>query len=695
MITTRLRGVLSTVTMSAVAAALLVVPASAAHADDDSLHYVYGPAFVGGQGTGRVGAVGVTARFYRETDNPTTPWTLAATSVVGDVDGDDEVSDAEVIDNGGAYFQARLPAGTYRVTFNEIEDGGNATMIYGPAAWSDSDEATEFTVVDRDLSLSESFLPPLGPQVTLKLSDRCSAGFRGLLEIYRADGATSGAPQLRYFNGSRSNETVHTFPGPTKIRVRSEAGGIASQWIGGDSFATAKTFTGAKGDVLDPVDVALTREFSSAAQPQLNAGGWVQSTDTTVPASGHKIRFYRATSPDGPWTLETTVESEKATDEEPAGRFLAALRDGFYRTTLNTTSAGVADRKIYTSQADGGSDFEHGTMRCMTRYGSFGFLDRLSITRTGGTVTGTVTDQRGKPINYPRVEVYESDDPAGENAKPVASVDGDYNGTYSVPVSAADVTLRFSQGHNPYNEQAERFPFPPEWLGDAPSLATAPRLSVPVGATSEGHDAIVGDPPIRPVVEPRIKGKVQYAEPLIGDSGAWSPMGATRYSVRWLRTRNGKTTAIAGATTLRYVPREADIGAQLSMRVTVSVPSTYPGIEPVVFTTKKTVTVKYAATLSVNAKVSGRKISASARVRYLGLSKQDGKVTFYWFQLKKKGKDLVPTGPERHKSVRYTKGATAKYAFKVPKSGYWAVVMVAPETSTRLEKSRGGYVVVK
>ncbi|WP_166874844.1 polysaccharide deacetylase family protein [Salinibacterium sp. ZJ450] len=82
---------------------------------------------------------------------------------------------------------------------------------------------------------------------------------------------------------------------------------------------------------------------------------------------------------------------------------------------------------------------------------------------------------------------------------------------------------------------------------------------------------------------PTISGQARVGRTLTANAGTWTPSGTT-FTYQWLSA--GQT--IAGATARIYVPRTADVGRTLSVRVTGS----YQSLTPVAATSGQTATVR-------------------------------------------------------------------------------------------------------
>lgn len=177
----------------------------------------------------------------------------------------------------------------------------------------------------------------------------------------------------------------------------------------------------------------------------------------------------------------------------------------------------------------------------------------------GGTLTGHVTIAGGAYATSVDVDLWTS------GGEPIAHDVTNGNGVYSFDkLPAGSYVLEFE------NQTESMY----EWYNNAPSIASATRISVVNGGTTTAdiHMPIHGEN----ITRPAISGTTAVGSTLTATTGTWYPVpGSIAY--QWLRDGS----PIAGATSTSYVVTEADAGTELSFESTAQINSRYtPAVSP-------------------------------------------------------------------------------------------------------------------
>jgi len=280
--------------------------------------------------------------------------------------------------------------------------------------------------------------------------------------------------------------------------------------------------------------------------------------------------------------------------------------------------------------------------------------------------------------------MFDADSGAGDS-EVISSAKSNSDGTYSLPAISGAVKLQFEPSPAGVGYPGRAVPrYLPQWSGGSTDFEHAAPAEAAAGQTDE-VDAVLSDAQIalgdRPTINhtPRVGNRLTVFS---GDT-SYDNEEAVKRSYRWLRTKGGKTTPIAGANHTYYVPTIKDAGSRLSVRVDhTPPPSSFPGIEPASSTSVLTPIIKSKSHVLATAKaIGGRKFKVTVEVDIAGAGKPDGRVYVVWLRLKQKGNRLYASGKTLSKLVRYRDGK-ATYTVKVGTKGYWAYGAVHPTTST-------------
>jgi len=156
------------------------------------------------------------------------------------------------------------------------------------------------------------------------------------------------------------------------------------------------------------------------------------------------------------------------------------------------------------------------------------------------------------------VTLWPSDQVVGSNDLPPFETLTDASGNYSFSnVGPGTYTIQFGSEDPGFRSQ---------WWRNKPSQAQATQLVVKLNKPRTGID---GTLPVQVLVPgtPRITGQARVGHILTVHSGVWKPNSVV-FTYQWMRGG----VAIADATSTTYVPTSADVGTQLTVAVTGTIP---------------------------------------------------------------------------------------------------------------------------
>ncbi len=610
----------------------------------------------------------VTVRFYKATGNSDEPWLLAETAH----------SSVESATRGD--YTAHLPAGTYRATINEFDDGSAAWGAWKPQVWDKpQDPVDQFTVSGANLYLGQTKLEFRGGTITTKLIDQC--GSTPVYTSFRIYDATLASPQASYSEAPREESggyQLHVLSKPTKIVV--EASGMYQLSYPATWYGDAPSFETAKAITLDPSDVTASHDIVLRRPLDLSPGG-VQTLSGVVQAPDHTgivgvpVRFYRATNdPEDPWSLESTTTTQPVDSNNPSGRpsgrFDARLPAGEYRVTVNEATNGEPSSRAWQARLLPNTATTNASVICLER--NSGRNASTTLDYAGGPITGRLTSPRGLPIKGASVEAY---DASGEAGAPVPAPSTvavtDVNGEYTAHALSGATKLRFvKEGYTL-----------PAWFGGT-SFDTATRLTVPVDGSSTGNDAVLFDAPLRSTTAPRLRVTALYGNKVSAYEGKWAPGYAVTRSYRWARKSGTKLTWVSSSSSSSmYTVRSGDVGKRLVVRETVTPVGNFPGVPAGVRYSTASNIVKRVSKLSLTSKRSGGRLKITVRVSVKGVSHPKGTV--------KLRARKTSGGGSKSKTVTFKDGK-ATWTFKASAGG-WAYAGTYIGSSTVAPAYDDGY----
>jgi hypothetical protein len=631
--------------------------------------------------TGTTDAPGVEVRIERST--------------TGDPDGPFETTTTTTTDTSGRY-RVTLGEGLYRAVFNERPNGSAESRLHGSTTYrSDywSNEVPYFTVEPRyqtwawTQELNQTFLPYRTGRVTGDVSSICQEEQpRGRAEVYGPDDQDSATAGL--FGFSEGTYDVHGFERPTKVLLRAD--GFVPRWIGGDDAASATAFDmPAQGADTQGPDVELAPVFAEGRTSTVR--GWVEDARTRNGVAGLRVRLYRSTTgtPAGPWVLEASGTSGSASR---TGSVAIQVPQGLYRATVNEQPDGSPASRTYRPQAwrhwsapaAEGTGVEDATNICVNR--DTVALGTESVQTAGGTLTGRVTDRRGKALYRAEVALYADDATTGD---PIRTTRTNGRGAWEMPAIDGAAKLRVTPlKEYAHGEDVELYL--PVWSGGAATASDATTVTAPEGGTTT-VDLQVRDAPLLVQQGPTVPARPLAGSTVTANRG-YAAIESVAYRFQWQRGAGDRWTSIPGATKQSYRPTSSDLGRSLRVQVTYVAPSSYPGIAPVTMTSAPSRSiVRTKARVRASAKATGsRSFTVSAKVALSGVSEPSGTAYVQWVRLTPRGNRLYPTGKVRTVEARYTRGVLRR-SVKVSRSGYWAYAVIVPESRTVVEHYDDGY----
>jgi hypothetical protein len=171
-------------------------------------------------------------------------------------------------------------------------------------------------------------------------------------------------------------------------------------------------------------------------------------------------------------------------------------------------------------------------------------------------------------------------------------------------------------------------------------------------------------------VAPVVSGRAKVGSTLTASRGTWTPGSGVSFTYQWLRAG----APIAGATSASYVPRPADLGKSLSVRVTAtngsSASATSAGTTAVAKGSLKTSRPKISGTVKV-----GQKLKAKAGT----WGPAPVKLSYRWFR---GAKPIKGATSATYTLVGKDRGSRIKVVVKGSKPGYKTVSQTSARTKT-------------
>lgn len=529
----------------------------------------------------------VAVRFYRATADSESPWTLEAT-VRTDRDG---------------RYEASLPLGTYRATFNELDDGGIAWD-----AWTSSTTAIDFPEGPMEqFTLSESDpyrsisgqLDYKGGLITGHVSDDLGNNATPAVLAYDATSSPGdpsfGTPSLGVNVDSNGIYKIHALGGPTKLRF---AGGTA--YFGGsyesEWYDDASTIESATAITVPAGESSAGHDAVVHYLPRPRVTGRVVDPDGK-PLAGIHITYFEAPTNGGTsWgTLNggDSYHDGYGNHPELEGTFDKTLDQGTYKVGFNVGASLTAGSPFWKPTFVTADALNDAAPFALVN-GDERDLGDITMEYAGGSVSGRVTDIFGNPVVGAQVV---STDVSGEYSVPLSTVT-DGNGTYTAHVSSGptQIVVRATTGY-----------FANALVSGSSNPADATEFLLPPSEHITGADVVLRSGPIASTTTPTVSGTMAVGKTLRTTGGSWVPSNVTK-TYQWYYLKSGTIRTISGATKSYIGLHSTDYGKRFRVRVTAS----YPGVA------SKVVTSAWSRPLLRNSSVS---ISGSSPSR--------GKVKLY------------------------------------------------------------------
>ncbi|MEV7398051.1 carboxypeptidase-like regulatory domain-containing protein [Aeromicrobium sp. NPDC092404] len=584
MLTHPLRRVIATCASALLVLGLVAATSSPSQAEDPYVQSV-GGMVVDAEG---VGVAGISVTVYRATGNTDSPWVLDSTLLTR---GD------------GGWTAARLPAATYRIMFNEFDDGTAAWTTWRPTPWSqtdDDEQITEFTVGPEVwVDYTRTVLHPRGGEVRGTISASYGRTLYGAdIVLYDAEGNGDKPLSTTTKSGDGGRYSIRLSTRPTKIFIRTSHLGsrLVSRWVGGSTFEDAKTFTMSDGEVSEGNDEVITY-----LEPSTISGRVLDPEGRPV-VSAEIVGYKSKDGVGGPWEYMGSVaytRSPTAAEPELAGTFMAKLDPGRYRFKIEPfyEYGHLLRDEFYGDAAtiDAAASIDHARTDQT--------LPDIVLAHSGGSVSGRVVDSAGKPLANVRVS---SGLTRFGPSWPMAKTVTDAAGAYTIRVSSDPTTLRFVTSSAAHFEDF--------------SLS---ELTVPVGETLLQADVQMIPKPIANTSTPKIYGSLSVGRSLKTAGGAWAPAAVTK-NYRWYYLKGGRIRPIIGGTRSYLTLRKTDYGKRFRVRVTAS----HPGLNSKVVISRWSTALLRNSSMSLSVSSPSRgKIKLTAKVSASG-AKATGKVRF-------------------------------------------------------------------
>jgi len=547
---------------------------------------------------------------------------------------DGEYYDSSETDSDGTYSFSDIPAGQYTVDFQPAE-GANFLERWWQDA-PNQNSATYFSLADGQSLTSIDADLPVGATIsgTVDGADAAGVGLADVyVDAESQDGSSSGSATT---DSDGNYTIIGLSAGSYTVQFQPNEGNYLGQWwtneptpqdadlVDVGSAATVSDIDAhlAVGATISgTVDVAGSPNtpLADATVTALDSRGLQVESATTddsgdytisaLPAGTYSVQFQAADGQDygvqywqdadsaADATPVTLTEAESLTDIDavlPVGASIAgvvyapgtprvglahvqvtvyAASDGAYvgRATSNKTghykvkalAPGTYTVSYFAPGAAlewwGGSFIQTGaqTLTLTTGQALTGIRQHLVA---GSSVSGTVTGagDPATPDAYVDVTLWRSDQVATSSALPPLETRTDDSGNYSFAhVGPGTYTILFGSEDPDFRNQ---------WWRNKPTQAQATPLVVRLNTPRTGVDATLAAAVLVPGT-PRITGRARVGQTLTVKTGVWKP-SIVVFTYQWLR--NG--VVIPKATGTTYVPTAADLGSELTVAVTGTIP---------------------------------------------------------------------------------------------------------------------------
>ncbi|MDR6414011.1 carboxypeptidase regulatory-like domain-containing protein [Pseudarthrobacter sulfonivorans] len=440
----------------------------------------------------------------------------------------------------GSFSQRGLPAGNYKVLFSSFNTGAVSRWYGGSETFAAA--ATIAVAAGQKLTIADTTLVK-GAIITGKITAPAGTDFSAARVFAYMTGSTPNGQFNSPVNSNGEYSITGLPAGNFKVKFDGGGSGAAQTWYGGSSESSATSLTLATSQTRSSIDMTtvagatLTGKVSGAA-PNFYPVDILDSAGNTV--------MNRYTNSDGTYSVQ-------------------GLAAGSYKVAFNRSSGYTTEEaQFYNNKPESA-----GVAQAQSIVVSSGqSVPNVNATLVqGGSITGTATDQAGKPIAGAGIQAYTS------NGSLVARTGvTDAAGKYSIPGLSTGQYLVKLWGSTPLPGDL--------YSGNSTSEAAATPVAVTAGK-STALNLEYATASLTTAV-PTITGTAKVGSVLTAVSGTWGPSPVTLV-YQW----KASGIAITGATASTYKPVAADTGKT----ITVSVTGTKTGYTSAVKTSAATGTV--------------------------------------------------------------------------------------------------------
>ncbi|WP_307072756.1 carboxypeptidase regulatory-like domain-containing protein [Arthrobacter pascens] len=422
----------------------------------------------------------------------------------------------------GSYKFSELTAGSYKIKF--LGNGSGALDQWHSNAAS-FDTATPLTLTTgQDLAgISTTLLK--GATISGKVSTATGVSVSNAnIYAYKADDATASVASARV-NTDGSYKIIGLPTGTYKVKLQGNGSGATDQWYGGATFETASPVALTAGSDKTAVDFTAQLGGSIAGKVSGAQQGYAPVT-----------------------VLDLTGKPVKEGYSDKTGNYsVVGLANGSYKVAFNRSSGySTEEAQYYQNKPESAGIGQASTLSVPTGTS----VTNIDATLTpGGVLSGSVTDNAGKPLANVPVYAYTIN-----SSLVTRSSWTDATGKYSIPgLTTGQYIVKASTGKPELGDL---------YSGNTTSEATATPIATAAGTTSTLNLSFASLT-LDPAPVPTITGTAKVGLTLTAVPGTWGPAPVT-LTYGW--KANGVT--IIGATASTYKPVAANYGKTITVTVT-------------------------------------------------------------------------------------------------------------------------------
>jgi protocatechuate 3,4-dioxygenase beta subunit len=351
----------------------------------------------------------------------------------------------------GSYTLSGLPDGDYRVDFRSGSSGPSLIEQFWPAA-ADLPSATTLTVAGGAGLTGIDATMVVGASISGTLTTSTGAAAVGAT-VTVTDASTSGSAGYAQTGVDGSYTVAGLRPGRYVMQFQAGAAtGLASEWWDGAATRSAATpFTLDTGQQLMGADEIL---------PDASSISGVVRADSGAPAQNVMVSVWDASSGgQGDWMGSTMTDASGAYS-------VSGLPADDYKVQFSTSGP------LLSSWYDGAADSASATTITL---GAGGTATADTTLATGASITGTVTDRNGTPVQGAVVLAQ----PASGDGYSVGTVTG-ADGSYDI----VGMTPGSYKVH--FDTQSASPNVAPTWWQNANTADSATTLTLAAGSVTTG-----------------------------------------------------------------------------------------------------------------------------------------------------------------------------------------------------------------